>query len=466
MFEPLPQKRASNATVNELAVPPPPPPPPAWTDENRTRAAPPEEPSPARAAEEDEPEPEPRTALERLPRSEPASRPMRMDLMGTIPHADGPAHLAQPDEEAAQEEHTYAPAERASTPRARPTSSSDHLPSSSSISTSRPPRRRAPTPPPQEEEVSPFDDSLFELKTRPMRVATTAEPAEDTNETLIPEDEESPAVTTSPTFAVTPPGKSGGLLVVLAVVMLLLGTLGAVVGLGLDGGRLGGLLGLNAPPPSPDRGRLEPLKGPDKRAQPTAAPAPAQAPESKPAAAAPPAPATTGSAAPSTTPEPPKPAGMAPPAIPSGTPPPDTQPPPPAVTASAPAGKAPSVTPAAPEEEPAQPVKKPHPPSKRTHRDSKTAAGGEGEDGSSDDEPASAAPSGSGTLTLVTTPYAKVYLGRRYLGDTPLFKISLPSGKHSLKLVGADGRSLRTPVEIKPGETTALKLALDQLDPG
>jgi hypothetical protein len=66
-------------------------------------------------------------------------------------------------------------------------------------------------------------------------------------------------------------------------------------------------------------------------------------------------------------------------------------------------------------------------------------------------------------LTLVTNPYAKVYLGRRYLGDTPLFKISLPSGKHSLKLVGADGRTRRLPVEIKAGETTALKLALDEI---
>jgi hypothetical protein len=110
-------------------------------------------------------------------------------------------------------------------------------------------------------------------------------------------------------------------------------------------------------------------------------------------------------------------------------------------------------------------VKKAHPASKHPRRDSKAVASSEGDDASSDDDSAAAA-APAGTLTLVTTPYAKVYLGRRYLGDTPLFRISLPAGKHSLRLVGADGRSLRLPVEVTPGETTAVKLSLDQLDPG
>ncbi len=73
------------------------------------------------------------------------------------------------------------------------------------------------------------------------------------------------------------------------------------------------------------------------------------------------------------------------------------------------------------------------------------------------------APSGTGTLTLLTEPYAKVYLGRRSLGETPLFKISIPAGKHSLRLVSEDGRTLRLPVEIKPGETTGLNLKLDEI---
>jgi hypothetical protein len=80
-------------------------------------------------------------------------------------------------------------------------------------------------------------------------------------------------------------------------------------------------------------------------------------------------------------------------------------------------------------------------------------------------EPATTeAPSaGAGVLTLVTEPYAKVYLGKRYLGDTPLFKISMPAGKHSLRLVGPDGQKLLLPVEIKASETTAVRIGLDSL---
>jgi hypothetical protein len=115
------------------------------------------------------------------------------------------------------------------------------------------------------------------------------------------------------------------------------------------------------------------------------------------------------------------------------------------------------------------PTEKTRPAPKRTRREAKSAAAEE-DDGWGDSAPAAAAPApastSGGVLTLVTTPYAKVYLGRRYLGDTPLFKVNLPAGKHSLRLVGAEGQSLRLPVEIKSGETTALKLALDQLDEG
>jgi hypothetical protein len=75
----------------------------------------------------------------------------------------------------------------------------------------------------------------------------------------------------------------------------------------------------------------------------------------------------------------------------------------------------------------------------------------------------SPAASGTGVLTLVTEPYAKVYLGKRYLGDTPLYKISIPAGKHALRLVDGEGRNLKLPVEIKQGETTAVKRKLDEL---
>ncbi|MFL5347573.1 MAG: protein kinase domain-containing protein [Hyalangium sp.] len=486
VFEPIPQKRLSTTTSSDLPVPPPPPqetssralpgdvpvppPPPAWTDENSTRAAPLEEPSADGADGDDESQPAVRTTLERLP---PPSRPPRMDLhtMGTIPHLDGHGFVAKPDEEAPQEESR--PAVRTSSPRNRPTLSSERLPSISGNPNARPARRRTPTtPPPEEEELQEEEglqeeeDSQIDLQTNPIRVAVPEEPREDTNETVLPDEEDPLTILTAPTLTIPSKRRSGGLLVVLAVAMLLLGLLGAAVALGLDGGRFSGLLGLNTPPPSTDLSRLEPLKQPAKRAQP-ASPAPAQAPASKPgtAAVASTGPTPSGGTAPAPSPAPPAPAAMAAPTPPLATTAPDPIATPPAVTGSAPTDKPQAVAPSEPEEEPSAPEKKPHSPTKRTRRDSKTSAGGEGEDGSSDDEPASA-PAGAGALTLVTNPYAKVYLGRRYLGDTPLFKISLPSGKHSLKLVSADGRNLHVPVEIKPGETTALKLALDQLDPG
>ncbi|MCY1018134.1 serine/threonine-protein kinase [Pyxidicoccus sp. MSG2] len=68
-----------------------------------------------------------------------------------------------------------------------------------------------------------------------------------------------------------------------------------------------------------------------------------------------------------------------------------------------------------------------------------------------------------GFLTLVTEPYAKVFLGSSELGDTPLFKVKLPSGKQILKLVDGNGKALKLPVEIKPGETTAVRIPLEML---
>jgi serine/threonine protein kinase len=70
-----------------------------------------------------------------------------------------------------------------------------------------------------------------------------------------------------------------------------------------------------------------------------------------------------------------------------------------------------------------------------------------------------------GFLTLVTEPYAKVFLGGQALGDTPLFKVKLPSGKHALRLVDGNGKALRLPVDIKPGETTAVRIPLEMLSP-
>ncbi|NBD12862.1 protein kinase domain-containing protein [Corallococcus silvisoli] len=74
-------------------------------------------------------------------------------------------------------------------------------------------------------------------------------------------------------------------------------------------------------------------------------------------------------------------------------------------------------------------------------------------------EPAAA----QGFLTLVTEPSARVSLGNRSLGETPLTKVALPVGRHTLKLMDGTGRPLKLLVEIKPDDTTSVRVPLELL---
>ncbi len=66
-----------------------------------------------------------------------------------------------------------------------------------------------------------------------------------------------------------------------------------------------------------------------------------------------------------------------------------------------------------------------------------------------------------GKLSLKTTPWTQVFLGKKKLGDTPLVNVTLPAGTHQLRLVAPDtGAKLDIEVEIKSGETTVKKLKL------
>jgi serine/threonine protein kinase len=65
-----------------------------------------------------------------------------------------------------------------------------------------------------------------------------------------------------------------------------------------------------------------------------------------------------------------------------------------------------------------------------------------------------------GRLTLNTTPWTRVYLGKTVLGDTPLIDVPVPAGKQVLRLVNeAEGVSSVVEVQIKPGQTTVKKLS-------
>jgi serine/threonine protein kinase len=68
-----------------------------------------------------------------------------------------------------------------------------------------------------------------------------------------------------------------------------------------------------------------------------------------------------------------------------------------------------------------------------------------------------------GQLTLVTDPWAKVLYKSQELGITPLFKVNLPSGHLTLKLIGADQKVLLLPVDIKEGAVTAVRVPLSGL---
>ncbi len=91
-----------------------------------------------------------------------------------------------------------------------------------------------------------------------------------------------------------------------------------------------------------------------------------------------------------------------------------------------------------PQKEPSKPVSRVAPPPKR--------------------RPAAEVP---GKLRLKTTPCTTVYLGKKKLGDTPLLDVTLPAGKHVLRLVNPETSAENlVEVEILPNETTVKKLML------
>jgi serine/threonine-protein kinase len=68
-----------------------------------------------------------------------------------------------------------------------------------------------------------------------------------------------------------------------------------------------------------------------------------------------------------------------------------------------------------------------------------------------------------GALTLLILPEAEVFLNKRSLGKTPLFKTPVPVGKHLLNIKGADGKWRVLSVPIEAGKTAQFKLALTDI---
>ena len=79
----------------------------------------------------------------------------------------------------------------------------------------------------------------------------------------------------------------------------------------------------------------------------------------------------------------------------------------------------------------------------------------------SPDPPAPAATGAPGYLTLATTPWTQVRLGARDLGTTPLIRVELPPGTHTLSLSNPEaGINTTYRVTIEPGQAVTRRLGL------
>ncbi|WP_223640673.1 serine/threonine-protein kinase [Corallococcus sp. EGB] len=225
-----------------------------------------------------------------------------------------------------------------------------------------------------------------------------------------------------------PPRRRTGALIAAGIGILGIAGLGVTVALGLDGGRVSALWS------------SAPSHGQDAKSSTTSPPPPSPEPEAR------------------------KPA-TAEPAVADATPP-----------QAAPSDPAPASTDTA--DDPQTPKGKTRPPVRKGKRDasdpatpararSRTAAA-PADDAESDlpapDDGAAEAAVPQGFLTLITEPSARVTLAGRPLGETPLTKVALPVGRHTLKLVDGTGRPLKLVVEIKPDDTTSVRVPLEMLD--
>ncbi|MCY1083641.1 protein kinase domain-containing protein [Archangium lansingense] len=298
-----------------------------------------------------------------------------------------------------------------------------------------------------------------------------------------PKDDEGEELTASSTPSPAPSRR--GVLWAALLLLLLVGGLATLVVLRLDGGLLSSRLFPPPPPPEATRATEPRTEGS------TPAPQAAQAPSGE----------TAGAPTPAATPEAAAPEAASASATPEATAPNTGLTPSPTEVATAAGAGSPEAktealptggepTEASQDEEPqdeapqakasesAQPAKRGKvAPSRRTQR-TPTASSVESspEQVTTADEAdrawqalereraGAAEPSGEkGSLTLVTEPYAKVYLGSRLVGETPLFRMSFAPGKHTLRLVAPNTKPLKLQVEIKAGEVTSIRTALDKL---
>jgi serine/threonine-protein kinase len=107
----------------------------------------------------------------------------------------------------------------------------------------------------------------------------------------------------------------------------------------------------------------------------------------------------------------------------------------------------------------ASPPKREAPSDPPTKPDSDASAKADSNAASESDSPRE-----TGTLNLLAIPAARVRMGDRVLGTTPLAGIELPAGQHALTLEPVGGGSAKhVQVQIEPGERTRVSYTLDTL---
>jgi len=57
-----------------------------------------------------------------------------------------------------------------------------------------------------------------------------------------------------------------------------------------------------------------------------------------------------------------------------------------------------------------------------------------------------------GTLTVQSTPFARIFIDGKFIDQTPVYKLSLAPGKHTMRAVREDGRELTLSVKIESGK--------------
>ncbi|MEJ7602816.1 MAG: protein kinase [Kofleriaceae bacterium] len=61
-------------------------------------------------------------------------------------------------------------------------------------------------------------------------------------------------------------------------------------------------------------------------------------------------------------------------------------------------------------------------------------------------------PGEPGYFSVDSRPYARIFVDGKELGDTALFQVPLPPGRHQIRAVLADGREQRFAIEVAPGK--------------